>query len=361
MMRALNQTTYRSRGDRVPSPTMRLFKKAFLRSLLVMVSVIALGLSIPAASGKTSDDEAAAIAILRETFANPPVTKDFVFRRTTASNDETLIFQCRSQANAFVVRELSAMEDADEEKPAAANILAGGFGNVYWSVEFNHSIVASNIARLSLDVVEARSSYISRQIIRAPLLWGIQEVEPLSVRWAADGSLTGKPMTPEFGKVTGKMVNQENGRPKEVRYEFANQPAAFVAEYVYDDSRRLGVFPSTITLWREYKGVRYLGSVYETLRRVTNATPLDLSWFEPEKYFKVDGSVAESGRLVYDGGESFVIYSDGAKVPTTKAPLPARWKLTVLPKLFLVTIVGLIFAAFWMFRRFRKQTTPKSL
>jgi hypothetical protein len=102
--------------------------------------------------------------------------------------------------------------------------------------------------------------------------------------------------------------------------------------------------------------VRYLGGVYETLRRVTNSTPLDPSWFEPEKYFKVDGSVAESGRLVYDGGESFVIYSDGARVRVAKASVPARWKLTVLPKFFLITIVGLIFAAFWMFRRFNKQT-----
>ena len=221
----------------------------------------------------------------KDHFRATPVIANCVFERRikhASASDETNLYQFRYQANAFMMREIRSLDEAASNRTAIVSVYAGRFGSNYWAISPREILTFfPNAERMMKERknAHAASVYGAESMMYSALYYGINRLDPTTVKWPEETKFTALAISGE--SLSGEVLETSGGRPTLLEWHFEQRPDThFILEYGYDLQLGLSYYPSEIRLYRkEGNKERTLGAVHRILVLNTSATPLGEEFF----------------------------------------------------------------------------------
>jgi len=311
---------------------------------------------------------AAAVAYLEGHFRNPPIIKNGVFSQTNLSLGETVdpkssdltIYEFVAQDRAFLVRLYPGTAGMDgKETSILPRLVAGRYGTNTWSHAGGilHELTVENTTMLESGIPGVSAPLVLEQTVMNMLHLGINMVNPDTFSIKQDGSFEADSLG--LGRLSGKIVAVEQGRPTELRYRIGDEQLDIHLELIYsDNSSQIAGFPAEIRAYLGMGPVRKLGAVTRIIGMTTSPTRL------PEEIFSSSTFMAEEPtnhtRVVLKtvGNDVFYRRPSGELAPVGNTSGIWRWKLFGFRLIFALLIVATFAGIFWI--RIRNATKQKT-
>jgi len=301
----------------------------------------------------------------KDHFKVTPVIANCIFERgieNASGRDEKNLYQFRSQANGFMIREIRSLDEARSEHTAIMNVYAGHFESNYWAIGPGEILrYFPNAERMMKERNngDAALVYTAETRIYSALYYGINGLDPTTVKWPEETKFTAAAMSGE--SLSGEVLQASRGRPTVLEWHFERRPEThFILEYAYDRQLDLSYYPSDIRLYRrEGTKEKTLSATHKILVLDTSAAPLRQKVFDPTSYV---GSRVVT--VVFTNND---IYTAGQRGNLTKVlavsaqPLdvPAKGATKML-RLFLVGfLVFSLIGPYLIWRRYRNKNNKQ--
>lgn len=291
------------------------------------------------------------------------VIENCVFRETSFSWSTTNLYHAKYQPNAFLIREITALEDARQDHIDARNTYVGKFRSNYWAIEGGRVLKLFPNAEDSIK--EFRNPEVS--LIEAPrrkligaLFYGFYLLDPASVKWVDELTFTGASFRGH--KFRGIIRSMEGGLPTRIEWHGQADPTMqFTTECEYLHQLELPYYPSHILVRGTLNGQTAPVLEYSLLSLKLSQMPLAEDAFQPERYFSpVPPSIGQV--LLVTNKELYFRDSSGTWQRVVSGPPPplvtdAAGK-QALTRGILYSLVGAsILFLFFAFRRATRETT----
>ena len=223
-------------------------------------------------------------------FKVTPVIANCIFERrieNASGRDEKNLYQFRSQANAFMIREIQSLDQARSDHTAIMSVYAGHFESNYWAIGPGEILrYFPNAERMMKERKngDAALVYTAETRIYSALYYGINGLDPTTVKWPEETKFTAAAMSGE--SLSGEVLQASRGRPTVLEWHFERRPEThFILEYAYDRQLDLSYYPSDIRLYRgEGTKGKTLSATHKILVLDTSAAPLRQQVFDATSY-----------------------------------------------------------------------------
>jgi hypothetical protein len=227
-------------------------------------------------------------------FKTNMVIENCIFQEISFSFATTNLFQIRYQNNAFLMRQIDNVAEAESNHIVGGSLYAGGWESNYWAIEAGHVLkLFPNADKMLAEMHNPEASLIEaprRKLIGA-LFYGFHLLDPSTIKWIDESTFTASSFRGDKYRFRGEILDAQDGLPTRIEWhEEGDLNLHFITEYKYLGNLDLSYYPSEIFVQANLKGKWQPVVAYHILALKTSNESMPATWFDPERYFSPPAS-----------------------------------------------------------------------
>jgi hypothetical protein len=240
----------------------------------------------------------------RSHFKTNLVIENCIVQEIAFSFATTNLFQIRYQDNAFLMRQIDNVAEAESNHIAGGSLYAGGWGSNYWAIEAGHVLTLfPNADKMLAEMHNPEASLIEapRRKLAGALFYGFHLLDPSTIEWVGESTFTASSFRGDRYRFRGEILDVRDGLPTRIEWhEEGDLSLSFTTEYKYLNKLDLLYYPSEIFVQANFKGKMVPVVAYHILSLKTSHESLPETWFDPERYFSPSASSFAEVQMVKD-------------------------------------------------------------
>lgn len=293
-------------------------------------------------------------------FSAPIIVENCIFVRTvinSSSGTESNLYQCKYQSNGYMIREITSLDQANSNIIPKTGFYAGRFLSNYWAID-NGPVLKlfpnADAMMAARNNGDAALVFTAQTVIMSALFYGINLIDPASVRWLDEESFEGRSV--DGRRFSGRILKVDGNRPTRLEWFFKDrQQTHYFLEYSYGRALGIAYYPSEFRLYRHIVGetastliaTHNILMLNQATVAMTEATLSGSNYFTPSQSLVSTFTVTSNGTYFAsaDGKLEKVLplTASSVRLETLEGPHSLKVRIA-FAVFFLMSIVALLFA-----------------